>query len=77
LPEFASADYRLGNFDALTAGLKYGWKTGSGNEMSIRAEIYQQNGTIPGGLLIGNQVGRETYPDLDAIIVQFSYHFSR
>ncbi len=77
LPRFASADYRLGNFDAITAGLKYGWRTRNGNEMSIRAEVYQQSGAIPGDLLIGNQVGTETYPDLNAIIVQFSYHFSR
>jgi hypothetical protein len=77
LPRFASADYRLGNFDAITAGLKYGWRTRNGNEMSVRAEVYQQSGTIPADLLIGNQVGMETYPDLDAIIVQFSYHFSR
>jgi len=75
LPSFASADYRLGNFDAITAGLKYGWKTRGGSEMSVRAELYQQRGSIPGNLLIGNQVGRETYPDLDAIIVQFSYRF--
>ena len=77
LPAFASADYRLGNFDAITAGLKYGWTTRGGNEMSVRAELYRQTGSIPGGLLIGNQVGRETYPDLDAIILQFSYRFSR
>lgn len=77
LPAFASSDYRLGEFDAITAGLKLGWKTGSGNEMSVRVETYQQNGTIPSNLLIGNQVGRETYPDLDALIVQFSYQFSR
>jgi hypothetical protein len=77
LPAFASADYRLGNFDAVTAGLKYGWTTRGGNEMSIRAELYRQTGSIPGDLLIGNQVGRETYPDLDAIILQFSYRFSR
>ncbi len=75
LPAFASADYRLGNFDAITAGLKYGWKTRGGNEMSVRAELYRQSGTIPADLLIGNQGGRETYPDLDAIIVQFSYQF--
>ena len=75
LPAFASADYRLGNFDAITAGLKYGWKTRGGNEMSVRAELYRQSGTIPGGLLIGNQAERETYPDLDAIILQFSYRF--
>jgi len=77
LPAFASSDYRLGNFDAVTAGLKYGWTTRGGNEMSIRAELYRQTGSIPGDLLIGNQVGRETYPDLDAIILQFSYRFSR
>ena len=77
LPTFASADYRLGNFDAITAGLKYGWTTRGGNEMSVRAELYRQTGSIPGGLLIGNQVGRDTYPDLDAIILQFSYRFSR
>ena len=77
LPTFASADYRLGNFDAVTAGLKYGWTTRGGNDMSIRAELYRQTGSIPGDLLIGNQVGRETYPDLDAIILQFSYRFSR
>jgi hypothetical protein len=77
LPAFASADYRLGSFDAVTAGLKYGWKTRGGSDMSVRAELYRQSGSIPGDLLIGNQVGRETYPDLDAIIVQFSYHFAR
>jgi hypothetical protein len=77
LPTFASADYRLGNFDAVTAGLKYGWTTRGGNEMSIRAELYRQTGSISSDLLIGNQVGRETYPDLDAIILQFSYRFSR
>lgn len=77
LPAYASSDYRLGNFDAVTAGLKLGWKTAGGSEMSMRAEVYRQTGSIPGSLLIGNQVGRETYPDLDALIVQFSYIFSR
>ena len=77
LPTHASSDYRLGNFDAVPAGLKYGWKTAGGSEMSVRAELYRQTGSIPANLLIGNQVGRETYPDLDALILQFSYIFSR
>lgn len=77
LPAYASSDYRLGEFDAITAGLKFGWKTAGGNEMSVRVEMYRQDGTIPSELLIGNQVGRETYPDLNALIVQFSYLFSR
>ncbi len=75
LPAYASADYRLGDFDAITLGVKYGWKTRNDNDMSVRAELYQQTGTIPSGQIIGNQAGRDNYPDLNAIIVQFSYRF--
>lgn len=75
LPTYASADYRLGDFDAITAGAKYGWKTRNDNEMSIRVEWYGQNGTVPALQLIGNQATRDNYPDLNAIIVQFGYRF--
>jgi len=77
LPAFASNDYRLGNFDAITAGLKYGWETRNGNDISVRLELYQQRGSIPADKLFGNQVGLVQYPDLDAVIVQFSYQFGR
>jgi len=77
LPAHASTDYRLGNFDAITLGAKYGWKTRSDNDMSIRVEWYQQSGSVPANLIIGNQAGRNNYPDLNALIVQFSYRFSR
>ena len=77
LPMFASSDYRLGNFDAITAGAKYGWTTRNDNDMSVRVEWYQQTGSIPAGQLIGNQVSRDNYPDLNAIIVQFSYRFKK
>ena len=75
LPAYASSDYRLGNFDAITVGLKYGWETRNGNDMSVRLELYQQRGDIPADRLIGNQVGLVEYPDLDAIMFQFSYRF--
>ncbi len=77
LPLYASNDYRLGNFDAITAGVKYGWKTRNDNDMSLRLEFYQQRGSIPADRLIGNQVGLVDYPDLDAIILQFAYRFGR
>jgi len=77
LPEYASSDYRLGNFDAITAGLKFGWKTGGGNDMSVRLELYKQSGSIPSGQLIGNQLSRDNYPDLNAVILQYSYRFGR
>jgi hypothetical protein len=75
LPSFASADYRLGNFDAITAGLKYGWHTRNDNEMSIRVEAYRQSGSVPSTQIIGNQASRDNYPDLNAVIVQFGYRF--
>ena len=72
---FASSDYRLGEFDAFTVGMKYGWKTRFGKEMSVRVEYYKQDGDAPADQIIGNQADRELYPDLDAIIAQFSYKF--
>jgi hypothetical protein len=45
--------------------------------MSLRVEWYTQSGTVPAGQLIGNQAGRDNYPDLNALIVQFSYRFSQ
>jgi hypothetical protein len=77
LPEYASADYRLGDFDAMTAGLKYGWKTGGGNDMNVRLELYRQSGNLSSSDLIGNQVGRDNYPDLNAIIFQVGYKFGQ
>ena len=75
LPAFASSDYRLGDFDGITAGLKYGWTTRNDHDFSIRLELYQQRGDIPADKLIGNQVGTLRYPDLDAVIAQFTYRF--
>ena len=77
LPQYASSDYRLGDFDALTAGIKYGWKMESGNDMSVRLEYYMQRGEVPAAQIIGNQSQRELYPDLDAIIANFSYRFGK
>jgi hypothetical protein len=59
MPRYASADFRLGDFDATTLGIKYGRDTADGNEWSVRAEYYQQSGTA----------------DLSAVIVQFGYRF--
>jgi hypothetical protein len=75
LPSFASADFRLGNFDATTLGIKFGHRTVSGGEWSARLEYYQQSGDIPSEQIIGNQSAREQYPDLNAVIVQFGYRF--
>lgn len=75
LPAFASADYRLAAFDAVTAGLKVGWRTSSGNELAVRLEYYRQDGEVPADQLFGNQSQDALYPGLDAVILNLSYGF--
>jgi hypothetical protein len=75
LPRYASADFRLGSFDAITAGVKFGRRTSGGNEWTTRLEYYIQSGDVPREQIIGNQANREQYPGLNAVIVQFGYSF--
>jgi hypothetical protein len=75
LPEFASADARLSDMNAITAGLKYGHENAGGNEWNIRLEYYQQKAKAPNEVLIGNQIGNTQMPDFNAVILQFGYHF--
>ncbi|NVJ59015.1 MAG: DUF3570 domain-containing protein [Gammaproteobacteria bacterium] len=75
VPEFASADIRLGEFTGVTLGLKYGWKTNAGNEMALRLSYYKQSAkdvldSHPGVL---NDL--EIYPDMDAVFLQYTYSF--
>ncbi len=76
LPQFAAADYRLGRFDAITAGIKYGWQTSAGNDFAVRLEYYRQEGEIPSGQLLAGQDSDSLYPGLDAIIFNISYGFA-
>jgi len=75
LPTYATADYRLGEFDGLTLGLKYGQETASGNEWSARIEYYTQSGNASPGSAVGALANLDLYPDLNALIAQFSYKF--
>ena len=73
--EYASADYRLGEFTATTLGLKYGMKLKNGNDLSLRGEYYLQTGDSNPGNAIGVQKTQDLYPDVDAIILQLNYSF--
>lgn len=73
LPNYASADYRLGEFISTTLGLKYGMKLGHNNEFSLRAEFMKQSyNTV--GELIGEQNNQNIVPDLNAVILQVGYN---
>jgi hypothetical protein len=77
LPVHATADHRLGEFDGVTVGVKYGQSTASGNEWSARIEYYTQSGNASPGSAVGALAGFDLYPDLNALIAQFSYSFGR
>ena len=74
LPEFVSADYRLGELTGTTIGLQYGTRLGKG-EFRIRGEYYLQSGNAEDRVNIGVQRQYDLFPDVEAFIVQASYSF--
>ena len=73
--QYASADYRLGEFDNLTLGIKYGKVLQSGNEFSFRFEVITTTGDSHPADAIGEQKNQDLFPTIDAIVGQFSYSF--
>lgn len=75
--ENASADYRLAQFDAITAGLKVGGKFSGGSDWSARLEWYQQTPSET-GLPTNAAAGLSKFDlqsDLSAIMFTVGYHF--
>ena len=69
----ASADERLSEMDAITVGLKYGYKLSKDQELNLRAEYYMQSHTGDNGF--GKLASQDLYPDSNAIIFQIGYSF--
>ncbi len=76
LPEYASADYRLGAFDATTLGARLGATTGRGHQWGLRLEVYEQRGDSSPGDAIGLQREQDLFPTVTAATVLFDYSFS-
>jgi len=75
-PEYASADYRVGEMTALTLGLKYGFQISNGDRAEIRLEYYKQTPSKANEPQeITGLEGLDLYPEVDALIVQFNYYF--
>ena len=72
LPDYASADLRLGEMTGTTVGLKFGIPLSDG-EFNIRFEKMVQTGESHPADAIGVQRNFDLYPTLDATIVQIGY----
>lgn len=75
IPEFASADYRIGEMSAYTVGLKYGMKMSDGNDLSFRLEYYRQDPKDSGHIAPGALAEVDLYESVDAVLFQVSYSF--
>ncbi len=75
LPEFASADYRVGEMASYTLGLKYGFQMDNGHRAEIRLEYYKQAPTANGPERVGGLDGLDLYEELDAVFLQMNYYF--
>jgi len=75
IEEFASADYRIGELDTYTVGLKYGLPMANGSALSFRLEYYHQTpkNTVKGNF--SSLKNMELNEEVDAIIAQVSYSF--
>lgn len=74
-PRFASADYRLGKFDAFTFALKYGIQRNNGQFINLRFGYYVQLGDRSPPDAIGAQRGLDLFPTVHALTGQVSYGF--
>ena len=75
IPQYVSADYRLGEMDATTIGIKVGKSDRFGNDWSVRIEQYVQTGDSNPASAIGQLTSQNLYPDVEATIIQASYSF--
>jgi hypothetical protein len=75
LPQYASADYRIGKLNTFTLGLKYGQMLANGRTLGLRLEWYAQTPQATGASTTAALEGLDLYPDLDALIFQVDYAF--
>jgi len=73
--QFASADYRLGEFENVTVGLKFGKVLQNAHEFSVRLEVITTTGNSSPASAVGEQKNQNLFPTIDAIMGQFSYSF--
>lgn len=72
LPEFATADYRLGPMTAWTFGLKHGRPLGEGRRVTLRVEYYRQTPDDPADAP-GQLASVDLLPPVSAVFAQVGF----
>ena len=72
-PDYASADYRLGAFDAYTFGLQYTLPVGERIHLSLTGEYYLQRGKRGPPEAFGSLRDLDLFPDLDALMFRLGF----
>ncbi len=75
LPEFASADQRLAEFNAVTVGVKYQRQLANNQHWNARLAMYQQSGEGSPDGVFGSNAQFDLFPSLTAVIAQVGYGF--
>ena len=75
LPQFISADYRIGEMTSITLGLKYGFELNEDQRAEVRLEYYRQTPKSIGNERVAGLENLDLYPELDAIYLQVNYYF--
>jgi hypothetical protein len=75
LPQYASSDTRLGSFDGLTFGVKFGLAVGDTGEISLRGEYYRQSGNQHPSGVVGQLARQDLFPSLSAASIMLGYSF--
>jgi hypothetical protein len=75
LPPFASADYRIGELDTYTVGLAWSRPVPGGHRLSVRLDYYEQSGTSPPEIEVGDLRGFDLAPTVDALIAEIGFRW--
>jgi hypothetical protein len=75
MPEYVTADYRVGDLTTMAPSVKIIRKLENDKELSLILRYYQQTGDASSFSPVGSQIGQDLIPKTDAYIVQVHYSF--
>jgi hypothetical protein len=75
VPAFASSDTRLSRFDALTYGVKIGFRLSGRSELYLRGDYYTQTGNGHPADAIGQLRNQDLFAGTKAAIIQVGYQW--